>query len=231
VNASHAQRRAATEQWRQAIAGAEQRKLQETASLWQSQSASQDAAFGLCREAQLTASRVSEPSRAATWNLGLAFAMCGNSAKTAAIIDDLSKVAPKSTLTNGVAVPLMRAAMEMHRGQPAEAIRLLETARQYERGAGFRPNYLRGLANVQANQGAAARVEFQRILDHRGEGVYSPLYPLSFLGLARAAAMVGDRTASRKAYEDFLALWKDADTDLPPVVEAKKEYAALIATN
>ena len=54
-----------------------------------------------------------------------------------------------------------------------------------------------------------------------------PLYPLAYLGLARAAALAGDTAKSRKAYEDFFALWKDADPDLPILIEAKKEYQKL----
>ena len=65
------------------------------------------------------------------------------------------------------------------------------------------------------------------ILDHRGEALLSPLYPLGHLGIARALALSRDTMKSRKAYEDFFALWKDADADLPILIEAKKEYASL----
>lgn len=65
------------------------------------------------------------------------------------------------------------------------------------------------------------------ILDHRGWDPLSPFYPLAHLGLARAAALAGDVAGSRKAYQDFLALWKDADTDLPILIKAKKDYARL----
>ena len=64
-------------------------------------------------------------------------------------------------------------------------------------------------------------------LDHRGWDALSPLYPLEHLGLARAAALQGDTAKSRKAYQDFFAIWKDADADLPILITAQKEYAAL----
>jgi eukaryotic-like serine/threonine-protein kinase len=38
---------------------------------------------------------------------------------------------------------------------------------------------------------------------------------------------MGDRARSRHDYEDFLALWKDADPDIPILKEAKAEYAKL----
>jgi hypothetical protein len=50
------------------------------------------------------------------------------------------------------------------------------------------------------------------------------LYPLAHLGLARATALAGNSVASRKAYDDFFTLWKDADARLPLVLDAKKEY-------
>jgi hypothetical protein len=53
------------------------------------------------------------------------------------------------------------------------------------------------------------------------------LRPLALLGVARATALAGDAAASRRAYQDFLALWKDADPDLPVLREAQTEYAKL----
>lgn len=72
-----------------------------------------------------------------------------------------------------------------------------------------------------------ATSEFQRIIDHRGWDVLSPLWPLAHLGLARAAALQGDLVKSRQAYETFFLLWKDADDDLPILIEAKREYQRL----
>ena len=69
--------------------------------------------------------------------------------------------------------------------------------------------------------------EFQKILDRRGQFDTSPIFPLAQLGLARAAALTGDTTKSRRAYQDFFALWKDADADIPILMEAKKEYEKL----
>jgi hypothetical protein len=75
--------------------------------------------------------------------------------------------------------------------------------------------------------GRSAAAEFQYILDHRGLAPFSLLSPLAHLGLARAAVLTGDTQKARKAYHDFFALWKDADADLPVLIEAKKEYEKL----
>jgi eukaryotic-like serine/threonine-protein kinase len=54
-----------------------------------------------------------------------------------------------------------------------------------------------------------------------------PFYAQAQLGLARAYAMGGDKVNAKKAYEGFFTTWKNADGDLPMLVAAKKEYAAL----
>jgi DNA-binding winged helix-turn-helix (wHTH) protein/tetratricopeptide (TPR) repeat protein len=86
--------------------------------------------------------------------------------------------------------------------------------------------YQRGLARLREGKGQEATAEFQKILDHKGRN-WGPLYSLSFLGLARASALVGDTAKAKRAYQDFFTLWKDADKDLPPLRQANKELAAL----
>jgi hypothetical protein len=75
-------------------------------------------------------------------------------------------------------------------------------------------------------RGGDAAAEFQKILDHRGAN-WRPLFPLSYVGLARGGALAGDTPRARKAYETFFALWKDADPDVPILIQARKEYSAL----
>jgi len=89
--------------------------------------------------------------------------------------------------------------------------------------------YLRGQAYLSQQKGAEAAAQFQKILDRKAYGVLlvSPSYPLASLGLARAAQFQGDPAKARKAYEDFFAFWKDADADLPILIEARKEYEKL----
>ncbi len=84
-----------------------------------------------------------------------------------------------------------------------------------------------GQAYLRAGSAKEAAAEFQKILDHRGVGGSSVLYPLARLGLARAYALAGDLEKSRNAYQDFFALWKDADADIPILQQAKAEYAKL----
>jgi hypothetical protein len=89
------------------------------------------------------------------------------------------------------------------------------------------PVYVRGQAQLTAHNGAAAATEFQKFLDHRGVSLNLPLGALARLGLARAYSMQGDASKAKTAYNDFFALWKDADPDIPILVAAKAEYAKL----
>jgi len=111
---------------------------------------------------------------------------------------------------------------------------VLASASPYER-AYLDAVYLRGLAYLRLHKGGEAAAEFQKIVDHKGAnwgatwqhpnwGLY---YSLSYLGMARGSALAGDTAKARKAFQDFFALWKDADPDIPILKQAKAEYAEL----
>jgi eukaryotic-like serine/threonine-protein kinase len=129
---------------------------------------------------------------------------------------------------------LYNAAIELNRSHSSQAIVLLEAATPYELGAPpptqegtLYPIYLRGQTYLLAHNGTAAAAEFQKILDHRGVVLNFVTGALARLQLGRAYAMSGDTSKARVAYKDFLALWKDADPDIPILKEAKAEYAKL----
>jgi predicted Zn-dependent protease len=144
-------------------------------------------------------------------------------------VDELARRFPTDTLLNATLLATARAAIELQADNPGKAIELLHPASQYEFGyyAGFVPIYLRGQAYLRAKDGGKAAAEVQKILEHRGTDPISPLYALAHLGLARASAMAGDTVKSRLAYQNFLALWRNADPDIPVLREAKAEYARL----
>jgi predicted Zn-dependent protease len=139
--------------------------------------------------------------------------------------ETLLKERPADTLLGAVRVPMRRAAIELTRNQPAKAVEQLKSAAPYE-WAYPEVVYWRGLAYLRTGNGAAAAVEFRKIIDHKG-ATWGPRYPLAYLGLARGAAQIGETDVARKAYQDFLELWKSADPDIPVLIEAKQEYARL----
>jgi len=162
----------------------------------------------------------------------LAPALSGDIPKAETFVADMLKRRPTDTLFNAVGAPSIRAAIELNRNNPAKAIELLHPAVPYDLSGGpssanFVPTYLRGQAFLRLRQGNEAAAEFQKIVDHPGVAVLNPVHALAQLGLARAAALAGDPPKSRRAYQDFLALWKDADPDIPILQEAKSEYDKL----
>jgi hypothetical protein len=63
-----------------------------------------------------------------------------------------------------------------------------------------------------------------------GRSVYSPGARVGVAhssGSSRARILEGNIPAARSAYQDFFALWKDADSDIPILKKAKAEYAKL----
>jgi serine/threonine protein kinase/Tfp pilus assembly protein PilF len=157
----------------------------------------------------------------------LALSVAGQAVEANKLIGELKSDFPKDTLINNLWLPLAKAALELQDDKPEEAVESLEPATRFERAAEFYPQTLRGLAYLKLQQGHAALVEFQKIIAHRGEAPLSALYPLAHLGAARALALTGEAASSRKSYEEFFELWKDADADMPLLASAKSEYERL----
>jgi serine/threonine protein kinase/tetratricopeptide (TPR) repeat protein len=195
-----------------------------------------DAIFGNCQQIKqattkaLVISRTNDSLR----NSALALALCGETALAQTIVDEQAKLYPTDTLFNTMTLPTIRAAIEMRRNNYAQAIPFLQSANRYEGRSQLLVRYIRGQAYLAQQSATEATTDFQYIVDHRGFssggesiGTFSPLYPLSHLGLARAAVLQGETAKARKAYQDFFAIWKVADQDIPILIEAKKEMELL----
>ena len=126
---------------------------------------------------------------------------------------DLDREFPVDTLLQNVLLPSIRAVNVLNRHHIAKAIELLQPALPYEFGAEFstEPIYIRGEAYLAAGNGASAATEFQKIIDRPGFVTNHATGALARLGVARAYRLEGDSAKARAAYQDFLALWKDAD--------------------
>ena len=157
------------------------------------------------------------------------YGSCNDASQAESLLDDARELQPKNTILSSIIVPMVHAAIEKSRGNAAEAIKLLESVRSYDRGrgTGLANVYMRGNLYLQQRMGNEAAAEFKKIIDSSGIDVFSPIHALAHLGLGRAAAVNGDTAGARKAYQDFFALWKDADQDLPVLVQARKEYEQL----
>ena len=157
----------------------------------------------------------------------LAASFCGNAKLALPMAQDLSRKFPEDTLIQDVFQPLAEAFVALAAGQPRETVARSETAKPYD--FNYPGSYVQGLAYLQLHDAGHAVSAFQQAMQSRGNSVLSglPVYPQAQLGLARAYAMGGEKVNAKKAYEAFFVTWKDADADLPMLVAAKKEYAAL----
>ncbi|MGI8916969.1 MAG: protein kinase domain-containing protein [Pyrinomonadaceae bacterium] len=189
------------------------------------------AAFGKCTEAKSNAATALDLHRGKITISSAAtiYADCGDTTRALALLADSLKLYPNDTVAAAMFAPVIRAQVERSRGNSAQALELLETVRRYDLGLimGTYALYIRGLTYLELKQGQEAAAEFQKIIDHRGVDPMSELRPLAHVGLARAAAISGDVAKSRTAYQNFFALWKDADADLPVLIQARKEYEQL----
>jgi serine/threonine protein kinase/tetratricopeptide (TPR) repeat protein len=224
---------------RRAVDLAQQSAQRERAALFETPAALWEAFFGNVPEARRSAIAALELSKDREVEYGSAFALAlaGDSPRAQTLADDLEKRFGEDTSVRFAYIPEIRALLAMNRGEPAKAIELLQIAIPYELGVprssihGFfgalYPIYVRGNAYLAAHQGAEAAAEFQKILDHRGIVVSDPIGALARLQLGRALVLSGDKTKAKAAYQDFLTLWKDADSGIPILQQAKAEYARL----
>jgi eukaryotic-like serine/threonine-protein kinase len=221
---------------RRAVDAAVRSDAKESAAIWQVNEALREAEFGnvtLARQDVAAALKLA-PGRDVKLLSSLALARTGETAQAKSLADELEKNYPSETVLKVYWLPTVHAALDLDANDSTKALESLEAAAPYELGepqqfqlGTMYPVYLRGLAYLAAHNGTAAVAQFQRILDHPGIVVNFPTGVLAHLGLARAYVLSGDTQKARTAYQDFLALWKDADADIPILKEAKAESAKL----
>jgi len=214
----------------------------DTEALYEVDAAVREALFGnvsIARQRAVDALELSK-SRDVAYGVGFALTLSGDSSRSQALTEDLSRRFPEDTRVQFSYAPTLRALLALNHGQPSTAVELLQTTIPYESGSptvggseyllgagNLYPAYVRGLAYLAAHDGAEAAAEFQKIVDHQGIVICDPVGALAHVQLGRAYALSGDKTKAKSAYRDFLTLWKDADPDIPIVKQARAEYANL----
>jgi len=221
---------------RRAVDSAIRADSKETAAQWQVNAALREAEFGNTAQArqETSAALTLDPGRDVKVVAALTLARIGDVPKAKVLVDELEKNNPTNTVLRLYWLPTLKAAIEIHNGDSARALTFLEAAAPYElgeqppfQGGTMYPAYLRGQAYLATHNGPAAAAEFQRIVDHRGIVLNFPLGVLAHLQLGRAYTLAGDTAKARRAYQDFLTLWENADPDIPILKQAKTEYAQL----
>ncbi len=220
----------------------------ENGGIWRENSALREAAYGNEEEARRAAGeglKLAPTSQGVQSEAALAFAMTGDTARAESLAKALSTRYPLDTQMQSLWLPAIQAQLAQDRKNPAAALTALQAASSSELGQiSFVTNlsclydvYLRGEAYLAAGQAREADAEFQKIIDHSGLVWSCWTGALAHLGVARANAQQiktsqgADADAARvralAAYQDFLTLWKDADSGIPILQQAKAEYAKL----
>jgi serine/threonine protein kinase/tetratricopeptide (TPR) repeat protein len=245
----------ARELTKRAVDSAIKADSKENGAIWKAIAAQREAAYGNSAEARQSATealQLDATSQGVGVEAALAFALAGDTARAESLAQDLGKRYPLDTQVQSLWLPAIQAQVALNKKNPATAINDLQAATSpLELGeiqfvnniSCLYPTYVRGQAYLAGGQGSAAAVEFQKILDHSGIVWNCWTGALARLGVARANALEAqtltkasqgadaDADAARvralAAYKDFLALWKDADPDVPILIAAKSEYAKL----
>jgi eukaryotic-like serine/threonine-protein kinase len=219
---------------RQAVTSAQRAEEKETAASYEYEAALREALFANAAEARQRAASALRLStgRDVQYGAALALAFAGDAGRVQVLADDLGKRFPEDTIVQFNYLPTLHAQLALTRSDSSKAIEALQSASSYELGnvSGYTALYAvyeRGEAYLAARYGSEAAAEFQKILNHRGIVLNSPIGALAHLQIGRAYAMQGDTAKAKAAYQDFLTLWKDADPDIPIFIAAKSEYAKL----
>jgi serine/threonine protein kinase/tetratricopeptide (TPR) repeat protein len=232
---------------KRAVDSAVREDSKENAAIWVANAALEQAAYGKAAEARQSAAgalKLAPASQGVEVEAALAFAMAGDTARAESMAQELGKRYPLDTQMQSLWLPAIQAQSALDKKNPASALNALHAASPIELGQiQFLNNisclnnvYIRGEAYLAAGHGSAA-AEFQKIIDHSGLVWNCWTGALARLGVARANALQSKtsqgadadaaRTRALAAYKDFLALWKDADPDVPILKQAKAEYAKL----
>jgi serine/threonine protein kinase/tetratricopeptide (TPR) repeat protein len=238
----------ARELTKRAVDSAIRADSKENGAIWQAIAAQREAAYGDpagARQSAAEALKLVPASQGVKVEAALAFAMAGDTARAELLAQDLGKRFPLDTQVQSLWLPAIQAQAALNKKNPVAALNALQAASPIELGeiqfianiSCLYPTYVRGEAYLATGQGSAAAAEFQKILDHSGIVWNCWTGALAHLGVARANALQArssqgaDADAARvralAAYKDFLALWKDADPDIPLLKEAKAQYAKL----
>ncbi len=238
----------AREATKRAVDSAIRADSKETGAVWLENSALREAVFGNSADAKQAAEeglKLAPHGPGVMAEAALAFSMARDAPRAEKLAQELNKAYPMDTQMQSLWLPAIRAQLALNRGNSTLALNLLKASTGIEFGqipfvanlSCLFPTYIRGEAYVAAGQGTSAAAEFQKILDHSGIVWNCWTGALAHLGVARANTLQSknsqgaDADAARvralAAYKDFLAIWKDADPNIPILKDAKVEYAKL----
>jgi eukaryotic-like serine/threonine-protein kinase len=225
--------------WRHTIERTQQTGHLERAAIYQAAQAVCEALLGnrdLAKDSAGAAVALGQ-GRDVVYAAAFALALAGEFSESKRMAEDLASRFPEDTPVQFEYLPTLRALFALEEKAPSDAVDRLQAALPYDlampgtaffaKFGGLYPAYVRGLAYLEAGRGWEAAAEFQKVLDHRGIVLADPIGALAHLQLGRALALLGESDRATRAYQDFLAVWKHADPDIPLLKQARAEYGKL----
>ena len=228
----------AREYTQRAVESATKAELPESAAIWEVEAGMREVMFGYPEEAKKhteAALRYAPDSKDVRALAAFVFARDGDDQRSQKILDDLRALYDSNMVIQKAWLPVVQGQMNLRKKHYGEVVSGLQGVTPYEKGqltgnlsdSCMIPAYLRGEAELGARNGPAALVEFQKFSANAGVVGSCWSAPLAKLGEARARALMGPESSAKEAYAKFFALWKDADTDIPGLKQAKAEAEKL----
>ncbi len=186
------------------------------------------ATYGYCPDSAIDVQKAFPKASVYTTRLKLAFALarCDRTNEAMKLFEQVQNERPNDVIVAELYEPYLRALTLMRSKQFAEATAALQGI--YRFGWICPMLFLdRGYAKLGAGRTQEAIEDFQKLSARRDVAILDSLDTLAKLGLARSYVALNDIPKARTAYQDVFADWKNADADLPPLVQAKAEYAKL----
>jgi len=224
---------------RRAVDLAQSAEAKERAATWIASQAVWNGFYGNAKQARQRAETALSmaTSRDVKYAAAFALALANEFARSETLASELEKAYPEDTAVQSGYLPALRSLAAIGGKDPQKAIDVLQANSVYEFAVppldfntyfgGLYPIYVRGLAYLAMNQAARAAVEFQKILDHKGLTVGDPVRAMALLQLGRSCVRARDTAKAKAAYQQFLNLWKDADSGIPLLKHARAELATL----
>jgi serine/threonine protein kinase/tetratricopeptide (TPR) repeat protein len=228
IAAAHGQLQKALQSYEKSREIAQRLQLKDSEAFFLDSEAYALAMFGQTTRAIKTvdAALALAPSYNAKLYAALVLAFAADNKKALQVASQAAPERPDDTLVQTLYAPMVQAVVALNTANASKAIDLLKPALSYDK-ATTGAIYIRGMAYFKAGQASDAAAEFQRILALYNYAPTDILMPFARLGLARTYASQGDTAKAKSTYQDVLALWRDADPDVPILKEAKAEYAKL----
>jgi tetratricopeptide (TPR) repeat protein len=218
---------------RRAVASYQREKQQDAAANCEAETAFNEALFGNGPEARQLATSALHFStdRDVQYLVAVALALTGDAVRATALTADLDERFPEESIVQFNYLPTLHALLAMGRREPSSAIESLQVAEPYDLGivgaADLYPAFVRGETYLAMHKGSNAVMEFQKVIDNRAIVNFQPIGALAHLQLGRAYALQGESAKAQAAYQQFLTLWNNADSNLPILLAAKSEAAQL----